>query len=241
MLKYLTFLLVFFKTGYASAQSSKWTFSLKPGYGWAGTEKTVILGPEIKDEFGRGFTVSSGIRAGYRLSGFLTLSLDAEWQFSQDLRIRTFDTRNSADISNDPVYTTFYRNNFKRIQFPLTLQYSPFDKSFKPYITAGIMPSFITSGRIRYTAKSSLIGEIDSGNIPADFAIPANAKLRKNLSYITGIGLNLKKRVSFELVYQFARPVELAAFDPGSSAINVPVYTTRANEGWIFYVLIRLF
>ncbi|WP_171036545.1 outer membrane beta-barrel protein [Dyadobacter sediminis] len=240
MLKYLIFLLIFFKTGCVSAQSSKWTFRLKPGYGWAGTEKTIILDRETKDEFSRGFKIGSGVRAGLRLSRFLTLAMDAEWQFSQDLRIRTFDARNSADTSNDPVYTTFYRNNFKRIQLPLTLQYSPFDKSFKPYITAGIMPSFITSGRIRYTAKSSLIGEIDSGNTPADFTIPANEKLRKNFSYIAGVGLNLKKRVSFELVYQFAKPINLAAFDPGSSAINVPVYTTRANEGWVFYVLIRL-
>jgi hypothetical protein len=220
----------------ALCQSSKWSFNLKPGIGWPGTDQTKILDSETTDDFGRGFSFASGLRVGFRLSKNFKIAADPEWQIVQDSRMRTFNVMGRADPL---VYKTSYRNNFQRVQLPLSLQFSPFPKLAGAYIMGGIMPSTILSGRINYIQRSSRDGEIGSESLKADFTIPGNKGLRNDLVGIAGGGFMITRRVSLEVVYQFNKPMQYDASDPGLSFINVPVYEIRNNQGLMIYVLIK--
>lgn len=240
MIRYLTFVFIFFAFTESTAQSSRWILGVKPGIGWGGVSKTEELNRLETDQFKKQFAFSAAIRVGYQFTPFLSLVADPGWQYSSDRRIRTYS---DTYVGEGPmVITTNYRNSFHQIQVPVAIQITPLPKITKTYLSVGLMPTFITHGSFNFRTTTSRPsgGVIDRGRWTADFDIPANKGLNKDLIFFTGLGTVISRHLSVEAVYQFNNETRYFLFDPGSTFIGVPQWNTKALRGLQFSVFYKI-
>ncbi|WP_221394053.1 outer membrane beta-barrel protein [Dyadobacter sp. NIV53] len=241
MVKYLAFALILFSITSSNGQSSTWTIGVKPGIGLGGINSTIQEDNETSNKYRHSVNLSAGIRVNYRISKYLSVNLDGEWQRIRDRRTRVSEVTGLVDGLGPFIFTTNFRNSFQRLQIPLALHFCPFPEKSNVYIINGIMPSLIINGKIVFkTSNTRSTGITDSGKLNADFDIPANKGIERGLIYFAGFGIPLAKRFSVELIYQFNKPIQYSTFDPGNTFVLVPVYPIRANQGFMFSVITRL-
>jgi hypothetical protein len=221
-------------------QSGNWYFGVKPSIGLGGVSKLETFDQgQTSERYKYGTMYGLGFRSGYRLSKYLSVQGDVEWQHIQDKRTRVASIIITSDRSRSYVYTTRYNNSFERLQLPVALH--PFPDKVDGYVKAGMMPSLISSGNIKYSGSSTKEDVmVESEKLKAGFNIPANRGLEKDLIFFAGFGVSVTKRISAEVIYQFNKPMQYSKFDPRNTFVGVPVYSIRANQGLMLSALYRL-
>lgn len=208
-----------------SAQNARSSVGLRAGIGLAGSGRFDQLDREVSDQYKRGRALSGGVQFRYRLNNQASLTAGADWQRMHDGRSRVFT----------PVeqFTSDYKNQLTRLQVPVGLQLRPVSKWKAFYISAGAGPVFSLHGSTKFTTFSSRVGELPGGSLDIPLDLPANRHLRMDWVLVGSAGVSITKKLALELVYQHAKPLAYATFDPGNTQVNPPVYSTRAGQGWL--------
>lgn len=219
---YISFLVVA-TTLSALAQDRRLHIGIQTGIGQAGSGCLVRIDPEVTDQYRRGLALSGALSLRYRIIPQLDFTLAAEVQLMHDGRERVFVAGRRL--------VTDYKNSLTRWQVPIGLQLRPFSQLRSFCISAATGPGFLQQG---YTEYAPLTYDAERGSLTIPFDIPANRHLRTDWVYIGGLGVAVTKRLSLELLYQYAKPLAYSPFDPGNTFILVSPYFTRARQGCLF-------
>lgn len=224
--------LLLWMTGFSTwGQQARFSFGLGAGVGLAGSHRFVQRDPEVTDQYHTGLALSAGLQFRYRLTNQLALLAGIDLQRMQDGRTRIFNPANQMTPGNQ--FTSEYTNQLLQVVVPVQLQWNPISALKAFYVTAGGGPKFLRHGNTRFTAFNTRTGDIPGGELDLPLDIPANRFLRSDWVLITGAGLQVNRRLSLELTHQFAKSIAYSTFDPGSTYILPPMYTTRASQGWL--------
>jgi hypothetical protein len=195
------------------AQDRHWHFGVKGGIGKSGIAVQKRSDYLSSDKYSQRTTYSAGARVSYQFLKYFAVAVDPEWQMLKDHRKSVYNSPVSEGTM--PFTEVNFSTRLNRVQMPVGIQFSPWQGFVRPYVSAGVVPYYITGGNMNErTEHSSAAGRVYERDWKPEFSFEANKPDQKGMPFFAGVGIGLGKHVVLEVSRTFSGKMELELDDP---------------------------